>query len=54
MKWLKKKSKELIDKQELIDRLWELREYWDDYWKIEDVIRVINKPKGKKGQICHK
>ena len=39
MKWWKKKKK--INKQELIDKLWELEEQFDIYWKIEDVIRVI-------------
>jgi len=40
MKWLKKKKK--INKQELIDKLWEeLEEQFEIYWKIEDVIRVI-------------
>ena len=39
MKWLKKKKK--INKQELIDKLWELEEQFEIYWKIEDVLRVI-------------
>jgi len=39
MKWWKKKKK--INKQELIDKLWELEEQFEIYWKIEDVIRVI-------------
>ena len=39
MKWLKKK----INKQELIDKLWELEEQFEIYWKIEDVIELIEK-----------
>ena len=39
MKWWKKKKK--INKQELIDKLWELEEQFEIYWKIEDVLRVI-------------
>ena len=38
MRWFKKKK---INKQELIDRLWELEEQFEIYWKIEDVLRVI-------------
>ena len=42
MKWLKKKKK--INKQELIDKLWEeLEEQFDIYWKIEDVIELIER-----------
>ncbi len=41
MKWLKKKKK--INKQELIDKLWELEEQFDIYWKKEDVIELIEK-----------
>jgi len=41
MKWLKKKKK--INKQELIDKLWELEEQFEIYWKIEDVIELIEK-----------
>ena len=39
MKWLKKK----INKQELIDKLWELEEQFDIYWKKEDVIELVRK-----------
>ena len=39
MKWLKKK----INKQELIDKLWELEEQFEIYWKIEDVIELIER-----------
>ena len=39
MKWWKKKKK--INKQELIDKLWELEEQFEIYWKIENVLRVI-------------
>jgi len=41
MKWLKKKKK--INKQELIDKLWELEEQFDIYWKKEDVIELVRK-----------
>jgi len=41
MKWLKKKKK--INKQELIDKLWELEEQFEIYWKIEDVIELIER-----------
>ena len=41
MKWWKKKKK--INKQELIDKLWELEEQFEIYWKIEDVVKVIRK-----------
>ena len=41
MKWWKKKKK--INKQELIDKLWELEEQFEIYWKIEDVIELIEK-----------
>jgi len=40
MKWLKKKK---INKQELIDKLWELEEQFDIYWKKEDVIELVRK-----------
>ena len=39
MKWFKKK----INKQELIDKLWELEEQFDIYWKKEDVIELVRK-----------
>jgi len=41
MKWWKKKKK--INKQELIDKLWELEEQFEIYWKIEDVIELIER-----------
>jgi len=41
MKWWKKKKK--INKQELIDKLWELEEQFDIYWKKEDVIELVRK-----------
>ena len=40
MKWWKKKK---IKKQELIDKLWELEEQFEIYWKIEEVMKVIRK-----------
>ena len=41
MKWWKKKKK--INKQELIDKLWELEEQFEIYWKIEDVLKLVRK-----------
>ena len=40
MRWFKKKK---INKQELIDKLWELEEQFEIYWKIEDVIELIER-----------